>query len=90
MIRFREQSSFKNEMCLFRMTTSFGKVSNSVKNTFHTLDCIGAAIVLFHNNELQVEQYWGKQSNKKNARSIQADTKFHLASCRKSYMAFAI
>lgn len=30
------------------------------------------------------------EANKKNARSIQADTKFHLASCRKSYMAFAV
>ncbi|WP_155592191.1 serine hydrolase domain-containing protein [Lysinibacillus cavernae] len=69
---------------------SFEKVINSVKSTFHALDCTGAALVLFQNNELQVEQYWGKNSDQKNARSIQADTKFHLASCRKSYIAFAV
>ncbi|KGA80625.1 hypothetical protein KQ41_17355 [Lysinibacillus fusiformis] len=72
------------------MTVSFEKVRNSVENTFHTLDCTGAALILFHNNEMQVEQYWGRQSNKENVRSIQADTKFHLASCRKSYIAFAV
>ncbi|WP_431812161.1 serine hydrolase domain-containing protein [Lysinibacillus sp. FW12] len=72
------------------LAQSFDHVKKSVENTFQTLHCTGAALVLFHNNELQVEQYWGKHSNQENARSIQADTKFHLASCRKSYIAFAV
>lgn len=72
------------------LTNSFRNVINSVDKTFHTLDCTGAALILFHNDELQVEQYWGKSSNQEYARSIQPDTKFHLASCRKSYIAFSV
>lgn len=68
----------------------FNRVIDSVQNTYQTLDCTGAALVVFHNNELQVEQYWGQHSYKKDARHIQSDTKFHIASCRKSYIAFAV
>ncbi|WP_255417982.1 MULTISPECIES: serine hydrolase [unclassified Lysinibacillus] len=63
---------------------------HSVENTYQTLDCTGAALVIFHNNELKVEQYYGKQSAKEDARLVQPDTKFHIASCRKSYVAFAV
>ena len=70
--------------------TTFKSVMQSVENTYQILDCTGAALVIFHNNELQVEQYWGKHSAKKGARFVQSDTKFHLASCRKSYVAFAV
>lgn len=69
---------------------TFNSVIQSVENTYQTLDCTGAALVIFHNNQLQVEQYWGKQSAKKNARLVQPDTKFHIASCRKSYVAFVV
>lgn len=72
------------------LKTSFKRVINSVEHTYQTLDCTGAALLIFRHNELQVEQYWGKQSAKENARPIQADTKFHIASCRKSYIAFAV
>ena len=71
-------------------STTFKSVIQSVENTYQTLDCTGAALVIFHNNELQVEQYWGKHSAKKEARLVQSDTKFHIASCRKSYVAFAV
>lgn len=68
----------------------FNRVIESVQNTYQTLDCTGAALVVFHNNELQVEHYWGKHSDKEETRLIQPDTKFHIASCRKSYVAFAV
>ncbi|MEG0472185.1 MAG: serine hydrolase domain-containing protein [Solibacillus sp.] len=71
-------------------TTTLPNVIHSVENTYQTLDCTGAALVVFHNNELLVEQYWGKQSTQEDARLVQSDTKFHLASCRKSYVAFAV
>ncbi|WP_253896187.1 serine hydrolase [Solibacillus sp. R5-41] len=71
-------------------STTFQSVIHSVENTYQTLDCTGAALVIFHNNELQLEQYWGKHSAKEDARFVQPDTKFHIASCRKSYVAFAV
>lgn len=72
------------------LSTTFNNVIHRVENTYQTLACTGAALVIFRDNELQVERYWGKQSAEENARPIQADTKFHIASCRKSYIAFAV
>ncbi len=72
------------------LSTTYKHVINAIENTYQTLDCTGAALVIFHNNELQVERYWGKHSAKKDARLVQSDTKFHIASCRKSYVAFAV
>lgn len=71
-------------------SNSFHRVVQSVENTYQTLHCTGAALVIFHHNQLQVEHYWGKQSAKNDARLVQRDTKFHIASCRKSYVAFAV
>ena len=70
--------------------TTFKSVIQSVENTFKILDCTGAALIIFHNNELQVENYWGNHSAQKDARLVQSDTKFHIASCRKSYVAFVV
>ncbi|MEK4425261.1 serine hydrolase domain-containing protein [Solibacillus sp. FSL K6-1523] len=72
------------------LSTTFKNVIDSVDNTYQTLDCTGAALVIYQNNELQVERYWGKHSAKEDARFVQSDTKFHIASCRKSYVAFAV
>lgn len=68
----------------------FNNTVEAVKNTYNTLICSGGAVIIYHNNELQVEQYWGTQSDKPHARNVQADTKFHIASCRKSYIGFAV
>ncbi len=65
-------------------------VRNSVIKSFKNLDCSGAALMILHNNELVVEEYWGTHSKQENARLTQADSKFHLASCRKSYIGFAV
>ncbi|MCH7322646.1 beta-lactamase family protein [Solibacillus sp. MA9] len=66
------------------------EIIKAVENTYKTLNCTGAALILYQNNELKIEKYWGYQSAKEDARAVQADTKFHLASCRKSYVAFAV
>lgn len=66
------------------------KVIDAVEKTYQTLNCTGAALILYQNNDLKIEKYWGNHSAKANARAIQADTKFHLASCRKSYIAYAV
>lgn len=71
-------------------TVTFHHVRQAVEHTYNTLHCSGAALVIFQRNELQIEQYWGKQSAEEQARPIQPTTKFHLASCRKSYVAFAV
>ncbi len=68
----------------------FRNTVEAVKNTYDTLICSGGAVIIYHNNELQVEQYWGTQSDKPDARHVQGDTKFHIASCRKSYIGFAV
>lgn len=68
----------------------FRKVIEAVKQSYQTLNCSGAAVVIYQNDELKVEEYWGTQSKDENARKIQKDTKFHIASCRKSYVAFAV
>lgn len=73
-----------------KQSTNFKNVINAVENTYQTLDCTGAALVVFRNNELHVEKYWGKHSAKEDARLVQPDTKFHIASCRKCYVAFAV
>ncbi len=65
-------------------------VIDAVEKTYQTLNCTGAALILYQNNELKIEKYWGNHSAKENARAIQVDTKFHLASCRKSYIAYAV
>ncbi len=68
----------------------FRSTVEAVKNTYDTLICSGGAAIIYHNNELQVEQYWGMQSDKPDAHHVQGDTKFHIASCRKSYIGFAV
>ncbi|WP_341320094.1 serine hydrolase [Solibacillus sp. FSL H8-0523] len=65
-------------------------VIDAVEKTYQTLNCTGAALIFYQNNDLKIEKYWGNHSAKGNSRAIQADTKFHLASCRKSYIAYAV
>ena len=72
------------------LSLKFCHTVEAVKNTYNTLICSGAAVVIYHNNELKVEQYLGTQSDKPHARPMQGDTKFHIASCRKSYIGFAV
>ncbi|KMK76689.1 hypothetical protein AB990_13655 [Alkalihalobacillus pseudalcaliphilus] len=68
--------------------TLFNEVRTHVKNSANRLGS-GAALCMIHNDKIITESYFGKQSNAKDARDVQADTQFHIASVRKTYIGFA-
>ncbi|WP_397538526.1 serine hydrolase domain-containing protein [Rummeliibacillus pycnus] len=73
-----------------RLSDKFKSVVTHVKNTSKLVDCSGAAIIIIQSDKIVTEKYWGKQSKSENARLIQPDTQFHVASVRKSYIGFAV
>lgn len=68
----------------------FDSLVSSVRQTSKKLDCSGASILVIHHDKIVAEEYWGKHSKEPNARPIQKDTQFHVASVRKSYIGFAV
>lgn len=72
------------------LNTQFNSVVSHVKDTSQVLDCSGASVMVIHNNKIVTEEYWGKHSKAPNARPIQEDSQFHVASVRKSYIGFAV
>ncbi|MGG4166489.1 serine hydrolase domain-containing protein [Rossellomorea vietnamensis] len=68
----------------------FTPVLDHVKLTFNHVICSGASTLIIHQDSIVLEQYIGKQSGKEDARTVQADTQFHVASVRKSYIGFAV
>lgn len=66
----------------------FKPVVEQVKHTANLLDCSGAALFILRNGEVEVEEYWGRHSDKENAKEIQETTQFHIASVRKNYIGF--
>lgn len=68
----------------------FHAVKTHVNNTYNSVDASGSAMVIIHNNEVVAEKYWGNHSKKPDAKPVQADTQFHVASVRKSYIGFAL
>lgn len=73
-----------------KFQSNFDSVINHVRNTSELVDCSGAAVVIIQNDVIVVEEYWGKQAKAEDARPIQEDTQFHVASVRKSYIGFAV
>lgn len=69
--------------------TRFAQVIEHVINTAGLVDCSGSALVILQNDEVVVEEYWGKQSKENDARDVQETTQFHIASVRKNYIGFA-
>lgn len=69
--------------------SSFALVSAHVRNTANVVDCTGSALFIMQNNEVVVEEYWGKHSKEENAKDIQKTSQFHIASVRKNYIGFA-
>ncbi|WP_342598850.1 serine hydrolase domain-containing protein [Psychrobacillus sp. FSL H8-0483] len=72
------------------LNDKFNPVISHVHNTYSTVDGSGAAIVIIENDQVVTENYWGSGSKSPNARTIQEDTQFHVASVRKSYIGFAV
>ncbi|MEK5070908.1 serine hydrolase domain-containing protein [Sporosarcina sp. FSL K6-1508] len=68
----------------------FNPVVAHVKKTFEMVNGSGGAVVIIHKDQLVAEDYWGKHSKAINARRIQEDSQFHVASVRKSYIGFAV
>lgn len=64
-------------------------IIDQVKDTYKQLDCSGGGLMILQDDKLIIEEYWGEQSFKSNAEPIDANTLFHLASVRKTYIAFA-
>jgi CubicO group peptidase (beta-lactamase class C family) len=73
-----------------KINPSFFPILDHVNNTFNNVICSGASTLIIHNDSVVLEEYIGKQSGKEKARSVQADTQFHVASVRKSYIGFAV
>jgi CubicO group peptidase (beta-lactamase class C family) len=73
-----------------KLNNKFKTLVSHVKNTYEQVNGSGAAVVIIQNDEIVTEEYWGKQSKDLYARDIQADTQFHIASVRKSYIGFAV
>lgn len=69
---------------------NFSPVLEHVKETFNNVICSGTATLVIHHDSIVLEEYLGKQSNASGARPVKADTQFHVASVRKSYIGFAV
>ncbi|MCT1904976.1 serine hydrolase [Oceanobacillus sojae] len=67
----------------------FEDVHTHVKESAEKMGSSGGALFIIHNDKIVTESYFGKQSNTKYARDVQADTQFHIASVRKTYIGFA-
>ncbi|TGB01398.1 serine hydrolase domain-containing protein [Halobacillus salinus] len=68
---------------------AFRPVFDHVVNTYDQVIGSGAATLVIQDDSIVLEEYFGTQSKREDARSIQADTQFHVASVRKSYIGFA-
>ncbi|WP_255840633.1 serine hydrolase [Gracilibacillus salinarum] len=68
----------------------FSPLLRHVYHTFKQVDCSGAATYVIHHDSVVLEEYIGKHSKQMNARLVQQDTQFHVASVRKSYIGFAV
>lgn len=76
-------------MVMKKESNLFEDVHTHVKHSAEQLGSSGGALFIIHNDEVAAESYFGKQSNAAQARDVQADTQFHIASVRKSYIGFA-
>lgn len=78
-------------MMIARMLhNQFSSVVSHVKDTSEVVDCSGASVMVIHHDKIVSEEYWGKHSKEPDARPIQEDSQFHVASVRKSYLGFAV
>ncbi|UHA72137.1 serine hydrolase domain-containing protein [Paenibacillus sp. 481] len=72
------------------ISDQFNPVIEHVERTQRAIQCSGAAIMVIHRDKVVAETYWGQHSPTSDARAIQADSQFHVASVRKSYIGFAV
>ncbi|KAB8126112.1 beta-lactamase family protein [Gracilibacillus oryzae] len=77
-------------LCKKESNSNFSPVLDHVKETFNKVVGSGASTLVIHHDAIVLEEYIGEQSNEPDARLVQADTQFHVASVRKSYIGFAV
>ncbi len=77
-------------MISHKLHNRFSALEQHVFETSQSLFSTGAAVIVIHNDEIVTERYWGKQSTNLDAREVQEDTQFHVASVRKSYIGYAV
>lgn len=73
-----------------KLNNQFSSVESHVQKTSDVVDCSGASVMVIHKDHIVSEKYWGKHSKGTNARPIQVDSQFHVASVRKSYIGFTV
>jgi len=73
-----------------KFSSALRPIKEHVKNTSKVVDCSGSALLIIKNDEVVLEEYWGKHSKDRDARKIQGNTQFHIASVRKSYIGFTV
>ena len=72
------------------LNDQFNPVVSQVRRTFDVVNASGGAVVIIHKDRIVIEDYWGKHSKAADARKVQEDTQFHVASVRKSYIGFVV
>ncbi|WP_246363605.1 serine hydrolase domain-containing protein [Halobacillus locisalis] len=77
-------------MLIKKSDSRLGSVHEHVLHTFQRVLGTGAATLVMQEGKVVFEEYVGRHSSHSNARSIQADSQFYVASVRKSYIGFAI
>lgn len=77
-------------MHINKENSNLSPVHEHVLHTFDRVIGSGAATLVMQEGKIVLEEYVGKHSIDSNAREIQADSQFHVASVRKSYIGFAI
>jgi CubicO group peptidase (beta-lactamase class C family) len=73
-----------------QLTRQFDPVADHVYQTHEAVEASGSAAIVIHNGLVVTEAYRGSQADDSNARPVQADTQFLVASVRKSYIGFAV
>lgn len=72
-----------------KLTNQFTELKKHVKHTADSVVCSGGACMVILNDQIVLEDYFGRQSLADQARKVQADTQFHVASVRKTYIGLA-
>ncbi|MFV8827809.1 serine hydrolase domain-containing protein [Alkalihalobacterium sp. APHAB7] len=73
-----------------QLTDRFTPVLKHIEKTQKAVNWSGSACIVISKDKIVTEQYWGNHSIGPLARPIQADSQFHVASVRKSYIGFAV
>ncbi|NGQ94172.1 beta-lactamase family protein [Brevibacillus sp. SYP-B805] len=72
-----------------QLTDQFDKVVQHVERMGNVLSSSATAVMVIHRDKVVTEHYGGRHGPAADSRPVQADSRFHVASVRKSYLGFA-